>query len=345
MATNFPLSFPPDAVIVGTSALTALTLTSYGDIRVYIGVEDPVTTHVTRTHMARVLYDGSAAVFEVRVECVDDSETFKVAQYTFPGEEMFGCLAPVRALLTLSASDHGVKLPGILVDTLVSVATALARTQHKPVLDVMADYILSPDFSTHVIPRVKYIMGTTSMKTGANPEGKTKTKTKTKTKAKSAVIESETVVVPSSPIETGGVEAKVKPNSAPQVLPSAGAVAASLLAPNEPATQVKVETAKATTTVKYPNGATVNGDETVGEPVALVNPCNVGVRFGRTINTGNYENLRIEVSINVPCPHAEVDGVFVWAKQWADSKLSSLIDEVTTAMAGDALAQPPARSA
>lgn len=64
------------------------------------------------------------------------------------------------------------------------------------------------------------------------------------------------------------------------------------------------------------------GAETVNEQIAvkdfLVPPARVGVEFGQTINTGNFESLRIAVTVSVPCYTEELaeayDHVVAFAK-------------------------------
>jgi hypothetical protein len=79
-------------------------------------------------------------------------------------------------------------------------------------------------------------------------------------------------------------------------------------------------------------GQTVAQDmaqEEVGEPKILEGPtCNVGVDATFTKNLGNYESLRLGVSLHLPCYHNEIDDVFEFGKQWVNAKMESLIAEL-----------------
>jgi hypothetical protein len=56
--------------------------------------------------------------------------------------------------------------------------------------------------------------------------------------------------------------------------------------------------------------------------------CEVGVDMSYTHNLGNYQSARVAVSLKVPCKHAEIDGVFDYAKGWVENKLESLVGEL-----------------
>jgi hypothetical protein len=55
-----------------------------------------------------------------------------------------------------------------------------------------------------------------------------------------------------------------------------------------------------------------------GEPLA-----EVGVHYGLTINTGNYESVKLDVSIRFPCyPNKEsVDATYEAVQSWAQDKI------------------------
>jgi len=50
-------------------------------------------------------------------------------------------------------------------------------------------------------------------------------------------------------------------------------------------------------------------------------PAQVGVSLGLTINMGNYESARLDVSINVPCYQEEVEGAYTFARQFVEDRL------------------------
>lgn len=69
--------------------------------------------------------------------------------------------------------------------------------------------------------------------------------------------------------------------------------------------------------------------EEVGEPKTLEGPtCNVGVDASFTKNLGNYESLRIGVSLHLPCYHQEIDEVFDFGKEWVNAKMEAMIAEI-----------------
>jgi|GEM_PF-5410201 len=55
--------------------------------------------------------------------------------------------------------------------------------------------------------------------------------------------------------------------------------------------------------------------------------CEVGFETSFTKNLGNYQSLKVGVHIKIPCLHAEIDQVFDYATNWADSKMQKLLDE------------------
>lgn len=59
----------------------------------------------------------------------------------------------------------------------------------------------------------------------------------------------------------------------------------------------------------------------------------VGVRYATTINLGNYESSRIEVSISLPCHPAEVTEQHRQAQAWATARLGVEVDAVRAVLA------------
>ena len=69
--------------------------------------------------------------------------------------------------------------------------------------------------------------------------------------------------------------------------------------------------------------------EDVGEPQMFTDPpCNVGFSAGLTINLGDFNNAKVQVSINVPCKHDEIDETFEFTKRWVDDNISELQEEL-----------------
>lgn len=60
--------------------------------------------------------------------------------------------------------------------------------------------------------------------------------------------------------------------------------------------------------------------------------CEVGFTVGATRNVGDYNSIRYSVSLMVPCNHDELDDVFNFAKDWAESRMNDCIAETMSAM-------------
>lgn len=52
-------------------------------------------------------------------------------------------------------------------------------------------------------------------------------------------------------------------------------------------------------------------------------PATVGVSLGQTINLGNFESVRIDVSVTVPCYREEIEDAYVWAKDFAEERMKA----------------------
>lgn len=66
-----------------------------------------------------------------------------------------------------------------------------------------------------------------------------------------------------------------------------------------------------------------------GEDIVIMeNMCNVGLSVGETINTGDYNNRKFQVSLHVPCHTSEMNAIFkaVTKKvdEWADEIKSEI---------------------
>lgn len=57
-------------------------------------------------------------------------------------------------------------------------------------------------------------------------------------------------------------------------------------------------------------------------------PAYVGVAIGTTMNMGNYESLRMEVRITLPCYVEEIDEIYLKAKDWVDERLDKEIADI-----------------
>ena len=75
-------------------------------------------------------------------------------------------------------------------------------------------------------------------------------------------------------------------------------------------------------------------EETTQEDVAPAesepvegSPCVVNVGLSFTQNLGDYNSLKMSVSLAMPCKHAEIDEVYDYVKEWVETKLNGLVEE------------------
>lgn len=54
---------------------------------------------------------------------------------------------------------------------------------------------------------------------------------------------------------------------------------------------------------------------------------NVGVQAQRTINLGDYNSVKVGVSIHMPCDPEDVDGCYDECLAWVDTRMASLTEE------------------
>lgn len=92
--------------------------------------------------------------------------------------------------------------------------------------------------------------------------------------------------------------------------------------------KVEAKTGKATV-MKELNKVQTETQEDVGEAALYDQPtCNVGVNAGITKNLGNYESLKVGVSLNMPCYPDEIEDVYSAAKKWVDDKMDSIVAQL-----------------
>ena len=70
-----------------------------------------------------------------------------------------------------------------------------------------------------------------------------------------------------------------------------------------------------------------------GEDIVIMeNMCNVGLSVGETINTGDYNNRKFQVSLHVPCHTSEMNSVFkaITKKvgEWGDAIKSEIESDI-----------------
>jgi hypothetical protein len=87
-----------------------------------------------------------------------------------------------------------------------------------------------------------------------------------------------------------------------------------------------------TSTSKTKSGKVIPGSETdvqevVDEKMFKDPPCNVGVSVGFTRNMGNYESMKFQVSINIPCAMEDVDEAYIAGKEWVEERVNKINDD------------------
>lgn len=92
----------------------------------------------------------------------------------------------------------------------------------------------------------------------------------------------------------------------------------------------KAVTGKAVLVKKDPKGVETVEEETVGEPKMLPEDqiCHVGFKLGYTKNLGNYESLRIDVSIDMPGYPHEIDAISAFEYEWVQARMEEAVEKV-----------------
>jgi hypothetical protein len=80
------------------------------------------------------------------------------------------------------------------------------------------------------------------------------------------------------------------------------------------------------------NGAPVGRPQTSNETLEVrqfvTEPAKVGVNMGLTLNLGNFESARIDVSLSIPCYSEETDAAYLYAKDWVEKRLNTEVQSV-----------------
>lgn len=76
--------------------------------------------------------------------------------------------------------------------------------------------------------------------------------------------------------------------------------------------------------------------DVAGSPVELTATvghdwCSVGFEASYTHNLGDYRSARVAISITIPSPADEINGVFDFAKEWVNEKLTTSVEELIAA--------------
>ena len=98
----------------------------------------------------------------------------------------------------------------------------------------------------------------------------------------------------------------------------------------ETAPQVEVKQAVATVTKQHKDGSVEETKEVVAEQKFEGPSANVGVSMGLTKNLGDYNNIKFQVSIHMPChPDAQdIEDTYEQCKAWVDSKVNAINEEI-----------------
>ncbi len=81
--------------------------------------------------------------------------------------------------------------------------------------------------------------------------------------------------------------------------------------------------------ITHPDNTIEEKHINVKEPEGYAGPvCNVGFKMGMTKNLGNYESVRIDVSLYLPCYTSEIETVFEYAREWVDDRMDEVITDI-----------------
>lgn len=86
----------------------------------------------------------------------------------------------------------------------------------------------------------------------------------------------------------------------------------------------------AQTTTKNADGTETTEQEVLGTVVASAPMANVGISMGMTRNIGDYNNVKYQVSLHIPCAvdPEEIEATYNEGKEWVETKLNTLIEEL-----------------
>lgn len=86
---------------------------------------------------------------------------------------------------------------------------------------------------------------------------------------------------------------------------------------------------------QHPDGSTETTEEILGEGVFTEQTAEITVSMGLTKNLGNYESLKFQVSIKMPCrmDAEDIEETYAQAKEWVDDKVNAINQEVDEQLA------------
>lgn len=66
----------------------------------------------------------------------------------------------------------------------------------------------------------------------------------------------------------------------------------------------------------------------------VTTPASVSVKFGRTINIGDFESVRIDVMLTMPCYKEEIVSVYTKTRNAVEKLVSREVDRIEKAHSG-----------
>lgn len=69
-------------------------------------------------------------------------------------------------------------------------------------------------------------------------------------------------------------------------------------------------------------------NETIEVHRFVTEAAKVSVSMGLTLNLGNFESARIDVSVVVPCYREEVDAAYKYAHSWVEKRLGAEVQSI-----------------
>ena len=87
------------------------------------------------------------------------------------------------------------------------------------------------------------------------------------------------------------------------------------------------------TSVQDKNGASVDTEETVGDLEYGEDLANVGLTLSYTKNLGNFNSVKVQVSLHRPCENIdpEIEATFAKVEDWVDTKMQAIVSELPDA--------------
>ncbi len=69
-------------------------------------------------------------------------------------------------------------------------------------------------------------------------------------------------------------------------------------------------------------------EESLGVEVFQTTPAVVTLRLGRTVNIGNFNSVRVEVGVSVPCYREQIDDAYAIANTWVAERLTQKLNQI-----------------